>query len=81
MREAVRVYGNLVGSTISHEVGHSLGLANVEGQFHNIGDNPGWIMDAGNYRPFEERAELDGQGPSFFEEGSLTYLRSILPVE
>jgi len=81
IREAVRVFGNLVGSTISHEVGHSLGLANVEGQFHNIGDNPGWLMDAGNYRPFEERAELDGLGPSFFEEESLQYLRQILPVE
>jgi hypothetical protein len=80
VREAVRVFGNLVGSTVSHEVGHSLGLAAVDGQFHNIGDNPGWLMDSGTYRSFEERAELDGQGPSFFEEGSLAYLRSILPV-
>lgn len=81
IREAVRVFSNLVGSTISHEVGHSLGLANVDGQFHNIGDNPGWLMDAGSYRPFEERAELDGQGPSFFEPGSLEYLQQILPVQ
>lgn len=80
IREAVRVFGNVCGSTISHEVGHSLGLANVDGQFHNIGDNPGWLMDAGSYRSFEERAELDGQGPSFFEPGSLEYLRQILPV-
>jgi hypothetical protein len=81
IREAVRVFGNLVGSTVSHEAGHSLGLANVDGQFHNIGDNPGWLMDAGSYRPFEERAELDGQGPSFFEPESLDYLKSILPLE
>lgn len=80
IREAVRVFGNIAGSTISHEVGHSLGLANVDGQFHNIGDNPGWIMDAGSFRPFEERAELDGQGPSFFEEGSLQYLQGVLPL-
>ena len=81
IREAVRVYGNLVGSTISHEVGHSLGLANVDGQFHNIGDNPGWLMDAGSARPFEERAEIDGQGPGFFEPNSLDYLKAILPLE
>ncbi|MFO0748369.1 MAG: hypothetical protein U1F43_22305 [Myxococcota bacterium] len=81
IREAVRVLGNLIGSTISHEVGHSLGLANVEGQFHNIGDNPGWLMDAGNFRPFEERAELDGQGPAFFEPNSLDYLKAVLPLD
>lgn len=80
IREAVRVFGNLVGSTISHEVGHSLGLANVDGQFHNFGDNPGWLMDSGQYRPFEERGEVDGQGPSFFEPESLQYLQAILPL-
>lgn len=80
IREAVRVFANLVGSTISHEVGHSLGLAAVDGQFHNIGDNPGWLMDSGSYRSFEERAELDGQGPSFFGPPSRAYLESILPL-
>lgn len=80
IREAVRVFGNLCGSTISHEVGHSLGLANVDGQFHNIGDNPGWLMDSGSYRSFEERGEVDGQGPSFFEPGSLEYLQGVLPM-
>jgi len=80
IREAVRVYGNLVGSTVSHEIGHSLGLANVDGQFHNAGDNPGWIMDSGTFRTFEERGEVDGQGPSFFEPESMNYLRGILPL-
>ena len=80
IREAVRVYGNLVGSTISHEVGHSLGLADLDGQFHNVGDNPGWLMDSGQYRSFEERGEVDGQGPSFFEPASLGYLQAILPL-
>ncbi|MCB9730475.1 MAG: hypothetical protein H6746_18540 [Deltaproteobacteria bacterium] len=77
--EAVRVLGNLIGSTISHEVGHSLGLAAVDGLFHNAGDNPGWLMDAGIFRPFEERAELDGQGPSFFSPNNRDYLEQILP--
>lgn len=80
IREAVRVFGNLVGSTVSHEVGHSLGLANVDGQFHNVGDNPGWLMDSGQYRSFEERGEVDGHGPSFFEPSSLEYLQAILPL-
>jgi hypothetical protein len=78
--EAVRVFGNLVGSTISHEVGHTLGLAAWDGQFHNPGDNPGWLMDSGTFRPFAERAEIDGQGPSFFEPMSRAYLEAILPL-
>ncbi|MEE2779571.1 MAG: hypothetical protein VYE15_03535, partial [Myxococcota bacterium] len=79
IQEAVRVFGNLVGSTISHEIGHSLGLTAVPGSFHNLGDNPGWLMDAGIHRPFEERAELDGQGPSVFSPDNRLYLESILP--
>lgn len=78
--EAVRVLGNLIGSTISHEVGHSLGLVATDGLFHNAGDNPGWLMDVGMFRPFEERAELDGQGPSFFAPANRDYLEQILPV-
>lgn len=82
--EAVRVLGNLVGSTVAHEVGHTLGLAWVPdypNEFHNLGDNPGWLMDAGAARPFLERAELDGHGPEFLEENSLNYLKSILPMD
>ena len=79
--EAIRVLGNLIGNTVSHEVGHTLGLAAIDGQFHNIGDNPGWIMDAGSYRPFEERAEIDGYGPSFFSPFNRGYLERILPLE
>ena len=78
---AVLVLGNLVGNTVSHEIGHSLGLANIEGQFHNIGDNPGWIMDAGNYRPFTERAEIDGDGPAKWSPGNRAYLERVLPTE
>lgn len=78
--EAIRVLGNLVGSTITHEVGHTLGLTNIADQFHNIGDNPGWIMDSGIFRPFEERAELDGQGPGIFSPFNREYLETILPL-
>jgi hypothetical protein len=78
--EAVRVLGNLVGSTVTHEVGHSLGLAAVEGNFHNVGDEPNRIMDAGSARPFRERAELDGQGPAVFAPHNRSYLERILPI-
>ena len=80
INEAVRVLGNLIGNTITHEVGHTLGLAALEGQFHNLGDNPGWIMDGGGSRPFEERAEIDGQGPAVFSPFNREYLERVLPV-
>lgn len=79
---AVFVLGSVVGSTVSHELGHSLGLAadpspNV---FHNDGDLPNRLMDEGRARSFEERAELMGQGPSRFCQGAFDYLREILPT-
>lgn len=80
VREAVRVLGNLIGTTVSHEVGHTLGLSALPGKVHNEGDNPGWIMDAGRYRPFAERAEIDGQGPAVFAPFNRAYLEEILPL-
>lgn len=80
IEEAVLVLGNLVGSTVTHEVGHSLGLAAVEGNFHNVGDDPDRLMDAGAARPFLERAELDGFGPASFAPYNRSYLEQILPV-
>ena len=77
---AIYVLGNLVGGTLSHEIGHSLGLANpfAEG-FHNAGDAPNRLMDSGGDRPFLERAILEGQGPGVFCDDEYTYLRMILP--
>jgi hypothetical protein len=80
--EAVRVLGNLVGGTVAHEIGHSLGLAQVPGhpdEYHDLGDNPAWLMDAGNYRPFDERSEIDGKGPEVFAPYDFDYLQQILP--
>jgi hypothetical protein len=77
---AVFVLGNLLGTTLSHEVGHSLGLADPTGdRFHNAGDEPNRLMDAGDARTFEERAELLGQGPAVFCQDDISYLREILP--
>jgi hypothetical protein len=78
---AIYVMGNLIGGTLSHEIGHSLGLANpyMEG-FHNAGDAPNRLMDAGGDRPFVERAVLQGQGPGVFCDDEYAYLRMILPT-
>lgn len=71
--------GSMVGSTVSHEIGHSLGLADPYGPaFHNSGDADDRLMDSD--RPFAERAELDGEGPSRFCDEEYVYLRTILPT-
>ena len=77
---AIYVLGNLIGGTLSHEIGHSLGLANpfMEG-FHNAGDAPNRLMDSGGDRPFLERAVLQGQGPGVFCDDEYAYLRMVLP--
>jgi hypothetical protein len=77
---AIFIMGNLIGGTLSHEIGHSLGLANpyMEG-FHDAGDAPNRLMDAGGDRPFLERAQLQGQGPGVFCDDEYTYLRQVLP--
>ncbi|MBK9029941.1 MAG: hypothetical protein IPL61_01145 [Myxococcales bacterium] len=77
---AVWSMGALIGGTLAHEIGHSLGLANPGGDgFHNAGDEIDRLMDAGGDRPFPERAVLDGQGPAVFCDAEYDYLRQILP--
>jgi hypothetical protein len=77
---AIYVMGNLIGGTLAHEIGHSLGLANPYGDgFHDSGDEPNRLMDAGGDRPFLERAVLGGQGPGVFCTDEYDYLRQILP--
>jgi hypothetical protein len=77
---AIFVLGNLVGGTLAHEIGHSLGLANpYQDGFHDPGDAPNRLMDAGDARPFLERATLEGQGPAVFCDAEYAYLRRILP--
>ncbi len=79
---AIFVLGNLVGGTLSHEIGHSLGLANpFQEGFHNAGDGQNRLMDSGGDRPFFERAELEGQGPGVFCDDEYAYLRMVLPTQ
>ncbi len=77
---AIYVLGNLIGGTLAHEIGHSLGLANpfMDG-FHDSGDEPNRLMDSGGDRPFLERAELQQLGPGVFCDDEYKYLREILP--
>jgi hypothetical protein len=76
---AVWTMGNLIGTTMAHEIGHSLGLANPGGDgFHDLGDEVDRLMDAGGDRPFPERAILQGQGPAVFCVDEYMYLRQIL---
>jgi hypothetical protein len=87
IEEAIFVMGNLIGNTLVHEIGHSLGLAYFatddfgdSTQFHNTFDEPGSIMDGGQDRPFEERAEIDGADAPRFNERNREYLQRILPL-
>ncbi|MBK8237763.1 MAG: hypothetical protein IPK74_19705 [Deltaproteobacteria bacterium] len=78
---AVWVMGSMIGTTVSHENGHSLGLADPLGtRFHNLGDAPNRLMDAGGARTLRERAELEGEGPAVFCVDEYEYLREILPT-
>ena len=79
---AIWVLGSLIGTTVSHELGHSLGLANpAGGDVHILTDEPDRLMESGGGRPFLERAELEGQGPGLFCDQEYAYLRTILPRE
>jgi hypothetical protein len=75
------VLGNLIGTTLSHELGHSLGLANPYGAgFHDPFDEPNRLMDSGGARTFGERSELHGEGPARYCDEEYAYLRKILPT-
>ena len=78
----VWVMGSLISSTASHELAHSLGLADPNGEdFHNPGDKPNRLMDSGQARSFRERAEISSEGPGVFCSDDYAYLRSILPTQ
>jgi hypothetical protein len=76
--EAIRVLGALVGTTVTHELGHVLGLSAASDGVHNPGDWPGDLMDAGEYRPLAERAELAGHLPGRFTGPNAHALARIL---
>lgn len=81
VERAVKALGHLIGNTLSHEIGHSLGLPMYPGcgQYHNA---PGelQIMDCGRDRPFLERVGLDPRGPARWTAENRQYLERILPL-
>jgi hypothetical protein len=82
VRCGVYVLANLLGGTMTHEVAHSLGLADPDGgEFHNNGDEPNRLMDSGFNRPFQERAVIFDVGPEVFCRDNYQYLRGILPTD
>ena len=77
----VMILSNLIGSTMAHEIAHSLGLADPEGSlFHNPQSGAHHLMDAGGDRPFEERAVLTDAYGEYFCTENYEYLRRILPT-
>ena len=82
VRCAVFVLGSLIGTTMTHEIGHSLGLASGDPKApHNSGRFPNQLMAGGGNRTVRERAELGGEGPGVFCAEDFMYLRRILPTE
>jgi hypothetical protein len=78
LQTAVDALANLVGSTITHEVGHAVGLAAYgEETVHNPRPTEGALMDAGSDRPFPERAGLGGVAPARFVGPNRSYLQAL----
>ncbi len=78
---AIDALSNLIGETTSHELGHSLGLAQPYGAptaFHNDDDGEGCLMDRGGDRPLGERIAAPGYTPTHFCYDEPEYLASIL---
>ncbi len=81
VERAIRAFAAMVGETAAHEFGHSLGMADPYGPptaFHNLGDEPGCLMDSGSARPFGERAALPGFPTTRLCGDHLEYLDEIL---
>lgn len=74
---AIDLVAHVVAEVTAHEIGHALGLAADTADAHHSGDSPGWIMDAGAARPFDERAGLAGAAISQWGPVDLAYLQQI----
>lgn len=78
---AIRALSSIVGETTSHELGHSLGLAQPYGPrdaYHDEGDDEGCIMEPGSSRPLGERAAEPGFAETHFCYDEPDYLATIL---
>lgn len=81
VREAIEALASIIGETASHELGHSLGMAQPYGAptvYHNDFDGDGCLMDSGGDRPLGERMGLSGYAPTQFCYDHPEYLSEIL---
>ncbi len=88
IEEAIHMVGSVIGNTVAHEVGHSMGMAfeptdrfSPGTRFHNANGSAddGALMDSGNARPFNERANINGVPAATFNMTNAKYLGEILP--
>jgi hypothetical protein len=81
VRRALDALASIIGETASHEIGHSLGMAQPYGSstaFHNDFDGDGCLMDRGGERPLGERSQQPGFARSTFCYDEPGYLLEIL---
>ena len=81
VERALTALASMIGETSSHEIGHSLGLANPRisgGAWHNYTNGQGCLMDNGGARPVGERAAQPGFAPTRICGVAATYLDGIL---
>lgn len=81
VERAVLALASIIGETTSHELGHSLGMAQPYGavtSFHREEDGDGCLMDRGGDRPLGERAQQPGFARTRFCDDEPAYLQEIL---
>ncbi len=81
VERAVLALSSIIGETTSHELGHSLGMAQPYGAvtaFHREEDGDGCLMDRGGDRPLGERAQQPGFARTRFCDDEPAYLQEIL---
>lgn len=81
VRRAIRALGSIIGETSSHEIGHSLGMAQPYGPptvYHNDFDGDGCLMDSGGDRPLGERMGEPGFAPTQLCYDHPSYMSEIL---
>lgn len=78
---AIAALASIIGETASHEIGHSLGMAQPYGPpttYHNDFDGDGCLMDIGGDRPLGERMGEGALLPTHFCYDHPDYLFEIL---
>jgi hypothetical protein len=81
VRRAIEALSSIIGETTSHELGHSLGMAQPFGpatSFHRTEDGDGCLMDRGGERPLGERSQQPGFARTRFCDDEPAYLQEIL---